>query len=684
MTAAAACQQMCNPNPTFVPAGKASKLDPENEPPQPNLRSRCTATVDFANMSAAGNITHPPYTGTSEGTKPDYLANGCMDPGQMIGDPAGTNRVALAGAGTFSSPDNSVPPSDVAIIGGFFDVDAENTTCTALQTFCPAAVNQWEVMFDDFAPNVQGTAHPTTGLHLSLDQPFLTTSGVFLPAGGGLPPAFSFEVPPGVVFDSIGTVDGNLSGLIGTSDQATNGTINLATGEVVVDFALTESVDGHAVNVTGTATSAQVIDVAPVVTAPATQSVDATAACTVNVTLAPTATSLVGLPVTFEYTVDGVFKGSGSTKTVSLGIGSHTAQMVGIDTAGGQAVATETITVNDKTAPAFGTVPSSQTVHTCSNAPGTIHVTVPTAHDTCTQAAATVTGTVTQLNGAPVSIPINNGTVNIGPGTAVIHWVATNASGVTTATDQTLTILGPPTFFGSHGVAIADRGIVNGSVYAGTGGVTTVGNDAAVNGNLISASPVQLRDRTTVTLIDTNAGLTRGSGDVIGTVLTTTPVLPAFPTISQQFTGTLAVTVAVNGSRTLAPGQYGAVTVFSSGKLVLSAGTYAFTSLDLEPQATLVTPSSAAETAQIFVRDSVIYRGRTATASGTLAPLFLGYTSSNAITIESPYTGTIIAPSASLTLQSLNNTGVYTGEFFARAVNLSPATTTNSSPFTCH
>jgi hypothetical protein len=679
MTAAQACQQLCNPNPTFVPKGKASTLDNINDPPQPNIRSRCTATVDFGLTPS-----HPPYNGTSEGTKPDYLANGCMDPGPLLGDPAGTNRVVLGGAGTFSSPDNAVAPSDVAINGGFFNVDATNTTCNALQTFCPAFVNQWEIMFDDFAPNVQGTAHPTTGLHLSLDQPFRTTSGTFFPAGGGLPPTFSFELPPGVVFDSIGTVDGNLSGLNGTSDQATNGTIDLSTGEVVVDFDLTESVDGHAVNVTGTATSAQVFDVAPVVTAPATQSIDATTACTVNVTLAPTATSLVGLPVSFRYAVDGAFKGTGASKTVSLGIGSHTALMVGIDSAGGQAEASETITVNDKTAPVFGTVPPAQTVQTCSNAAGTIHVTVPTAQDACTQAAATVTGTVTQLNGASVSIPITNGTVNVAPGVAVIHWVATNASGVTAAIDQTLTIVGPPTFFGSHGVTIADRGIVNGSVYAGAGSVTSVGNDAAVNGNLISASPVLLHDRTAVTLIDTNAGLTRGNSDVLGAVLTTTPVLPAFPTISQTFTGTQTITVAVGGSRPLAPGQYGAVTVFSSGRLVLSAGTYAFTSLDLEPQATLVTPSATGETAQLFVRDSVIYRGRAAIASGTLAPLFLGYTGSNAITIESPYTGTIVAPSASLTLQSLNNTGVYAGEFFARTVNLSPATTTNSSPFTCH
>jgi hypothetical protein len=674
VTATDACNQLC--------LGSDSTLDPIYVPPQANLRSRCTGTVDLSNIGPGGTTTHPAYNATSTGaSQPDYVSQGCVDPGQIFGDPAGTNRVAVAGSGHFSSPD--VPAQDVPIIGGLFNVNARNITCNSQQNFCPAFVNQWEILFADFAPEVQGSAHPTNGLSLRLDQAFRTPSGTFFPAGGGLPASFSFGIPPGVVFDSIGTVDGNLSGLSATSDQETSATINLATGQVVVDFDLTESVDGHTVNVTGTATSANVVDVAPVVSVPATLSVDATTTCSVSVTLAPTASSLLNLPVTFQYAVDGASAGSGPTKTVSLAIGAHSAAIVGVDSLGGRGDAVEAITVNDKTAPVFGTVPPSQTVKTCSNAPSTITVTVPTAVDFCTQAPATVTGTVTRLNGATVSIPITNGSLTIGAGTATIHWVATNANGVTTPVDQTLTVVAPPTFFGSRGVAIADRSIVNGSVYVGAGGSATVGNDSSINGNLISASPVQLRDRTTITLIDTNAGLTPGNSDTIGTVLTVAPVLPPFPTVAQSFTGTQVVTVPVGGSRTLAPGQYGAVTVFSGGRLTLSTGTYAFTSLDLEPQATLVTPSSSAETARVFVRDSVIYRGRTATAAGALAPLFLGYAGAGPITIEAVYTGTIIAPNATLTLQSLNGAGVYTGEFFARQLNLSPADTTNSSPFTC-
>jgi len=92
-----------------------------------------------------------------------------------------------------------------------------------------------------------------------------------------------------------------------------------------------------------------------------------------------------------------------------------------------------------------------------------------------------------------------------------------------------------------------------------------------------------------------------------------------------------------------------------------------------------------AETAQVFVRDSVIYRGSTVTACGQPASLYLGYAgnASPTVIIESPFKGTIVAPRAQLFLQSLNGTGVCTGEFFANQVVLSPHATANPTPFSC-
>jgi hypothetical protein len=170
-----------------------------------------------------------------------------------------------------------------------------------------------------------------------------------------------------------------------------------------------------------------------------------------------------------------------------------------------------------------------------------------------------------------------------------------------------------------------------------------------------------------------------------------TPTLPAFPTAPVTFTGTQPVTVNPFPEPTdvmhLAPGQYGAVTVYSGGQLFLVAGTYEFKSLDLEPQGQIVLPSATSETVRVFVQNNVIYRGSANIASSStpppLAPLFLAYAGTGTLTIGSPFTGTILAPNATLSLQSLNGQGVYTGEFFAQQIALSPHTTVNSNPFTC-
>jgi hypothetical protein len=239
-----------------------------------------------------------------------------------------------------------------------------------------------------------------------------------------------------------------------------------------------------------------------------------------------------------------------------------------------------------------------------------------------------------------------------------------------------------PVFFGTQGVAVADGSTVKGAVYSESGGQVSIGNGTTV-GRIVSLSPVLLRDRASVTSIDTNAGVTQGNSDHIGTLSTSTPVLLTFPRVSPQFIGTQAVSVTPDSTLALSPGQYGAVTVFSRAHLVLSAGEYNFTSLDLEPQAVLVAPSATSESAQLFVRDSVIYRGSTLTSAGSVAPLYLAYTGSSTITIESPFLGTILAPNAPLTLQSLNGAGTYVGEFFANQVTLAPNTAASSDSFSC-
>ncbi|MEO8902727.1 MAG: hypothetical protein ABI488_11915 [Polyangiaceae bacterium] len=289
-------------------------------------------------------------------------------------------------------------------------------------------------------------------------------------------------------------------------------------------------------------------------------------------------------------------------------------------------------------------------------------------------------GQVIQYNGAAASIPMVNGTVNVPPGSGTIRYTATGPNGPETV-DQAITVRAPSLLYGNNGITVsADGAIVNGVVNSGAGGQVSVGNDSTI-GNLFSLSPVRLFDRSTTGVIQTSAGVTPGQNDHILGIIRTTPTLVSFPSLVASYTSVTAVNVAPDAKQTLAPGQFGKVTVNSRGQLTLSAGTYDFTGLDLEPQAHLVVPANV-ENVKIFVRDNIVYRGTTNLNNGASAPVYLGFTGTAPVILESPFVGTAVAPNATLTLQTVS--APHTGEFFAKQVNVSAHTIVNSNAFSCH
>jgi hypothetical protein len=417
------------------------------------------------------------------------------------------------------------------------------------------------------------------------------------------------------------------------------------------------------------------------VTAPATVSVDATLGCTARVALQANVVSPLGLATTSQYFVDDVLIANATAVSANLGVGTHNALVVASDNLGEFSRLTQTITVHDKTPPVFANAPAAVLAKTCSSAAAPIAVTVPAAGSQCSGLSASVTGQVIQYNGVSSSIPVVNGTVIVPPGSGVIRYTAQDANGTVTV-DQPLVVQGPALLYGRTGITLsADGAIVNGTVLAGPGGLLSLGNDSSA-GDLLSLSPVRLFDRAVTGIIQTTAGVTQGNGDHILRILDSAPALLAFPQLSRSFTDGAAVNVAPDATQTIAPGRYGAVTVFSRGRLTLGAGAYDFTALDLEPQAQLIVPSSN-QSVQIFVRDNVTYRGTVALSTGQPAPLYLGFTGTSPVVLESPFTGTVVAPSAQLTLQTVNNAS-HTGEFFANHVVVAPHTTVHSIPFTCH
>jgi len=202
-------------------------------------------------------------------------------------------------------------------------------------------------------------------------------------------------------------------------------------------------------------------------------------------------------------------------------------------------------------------------------------------------------------------------------------------------------------------------------------GQTDIGVAARV-GNIWSVAPVSLRDRSTV------QGMIRTSGKVFpqnqvtvtGSVSQLVNVaLPDLGTCSATFGGGLAnVSLEPSQTLSLAPGNYGPLSVKSRAKLILAAGTYHFQSVTLEPDA-LVQLDPAASSV-LFVQSALTHRGSFRDAGGALAPVLIAYFGSQSAPIEGPFAGAIIAPNARVDLYS--RADGYRGVFFAHDLEAHP------------
>ncbi len=215
-----------------------------------------------------------------------------------------------------------------------------------------------------------------------------------------------------------------------------------------------------------------------------------------------------------------------------------------------------------------------------------------------------------------------------------------------------------------------------------TGAVATdVGTDTKLI-NVISQSALTIRDRSalsgfaksasTVSLIN---GATAAGGTIQSSPLTP---LQTFSWTVNFPASTGDIDLEPDQTRPpLQPGAYGAVAVKSRSVLPLAAGTFFFDSLDVEPQATL---NVSAGPVTIYVATNIILHG-TINAGAQDARFFIGYLGANTVSLESAFTGTIVAPSAMLRFAPVNGTGPFTGQYFARDIDVEPGDLLVLKPF---
>jgi hypothetical protein len=369
--------------------------------------------------------------------------------------------------------------------------------------------------------------------------------------------------------------------------------------------------------------------------------------------------------------------GSGLQISATLPIGTTTVSADATNGKGQSAGDSVVITVRDTTPPVLSAV-AATTTPSCASA-GAITLPIPSATDTCSQ-TVNVTGTVISNNGTALSppIPVTNGQVTLDPGTYVVQWSATDAQGNTSTEQQTVSVLACLTagdsFFAADRVQLVTLDgkpvqIVN----LGTGTVD-VGVQAHT-GSIISRGQVSLRDRSFVegSIRTASTVVKQNQVTVTGAITQHATVnVPSPPTITGSWptSNSGAIDLEPDTKRTLQPGSYLGLSVKSRATLTLAAGTYFFTSFSTEP-GSFITAQGATT---INVRDSVTHRGAIQNAAKQPAPAALRYRGTLTASLEPGWYGSVLAPSATVTIGGAPSVN-FRGQLFAKRVEVSPGIT---------
>jgi hypothetical protein len=219
-------------------------------------------------------------------------------------------------------------------------------------------------------------------------------------------------------------------------------------------------------------------------------------------------------------------------------------------------------------------------------------------------------------------------------------------------------------------LTLGDRAVIGAPISNVGGTGTSIGNDARTAA-VSSVSTLTVGDRTVVNgpVNTTGAIQASPSSTITGPVNTHAVLTPAsvrslnvlFPSAD-----TSDVTVAPDQTASAGPGRYGAMSIQTRARLRLRTGTYYLESLTIEPQAILDLDEQSGPVV-IYVNAPFAFRGSIVTNKPG-PNVLIGVVGPGTVTIESPFQGTIVAPSATLSFSVGNLT--HTGAFFARDIAL--------------
>ena len=201
---------------------------------------------------------------------------------------------------------------------------------------------------------------------------------------------------------------------------------------------------------------------------------------------------------------------------------------------------------------------------------------------------------------------------------------------------------------------------------------TSIGTEARV-GTVISAAPVELLDRAVASGSVTSASTVKlingapSNGKVENATLSLQKLLPlnvTFP--ASQGDKSLEHDVKLS----LSPGSYGTLSVKSRAVLTLTPGDYYFNSLQvLEPDAAIViNRTDSSKPVRIYTKSALTFRGKVREMTGKTPNVLFVYAGTTPVPIESAFTGTLVAPSAKVTVNRTNQP--HQGAFFAKDLDV--------------
>jgi hypothetical protein len=213
-------------------------------------------------------------------------------------------------------------------------------------------------------------------------------------------------------------------------------------------------------------------------------------------------------------------------------------------------------------------------------------------------------------------------------------------------------------------------------------GRTQIGVSALIGGNVISTPQVFLSNyaRLAASLYTTTAPSKQAGATIVGTVKTDAALSPS---TLVRWTPPAAATgpdfiVYPDHIGTLTAGAYKKVAIYSRSEVTLSAGTYQMESFDIEPQATVEFDNRLGPIV-IYVSSELLLKG-TATVLGAAGDFAIVYTGGNAVNVETPFSGAIVAPYAALRLAAMGSKR-FVGQFFGKSVAIDPDVKVTYSKF---